>query len=254
MATGWRAVARAKPLWWYCYAIAFTFGVAAVIAGHIERHSIIETGLFTVAFALGAIGFLSAIAPALVTLWRSPIGLPLLTFAHVLVGLVDAMHARQLVADALQLPPHDFDLTVAILALLYYIPLWLAFAAVITVVLALLGVVAGLLLHVPIQLLKPVAPSVSAWENLPKRLLLHGAAAMIFATVCGLLAGLFRAPETVLHPFARLIAYAADYFPAAAYPGIPDGQKVRLHENGVVSVARRDRLTVTIEVTTVKLP
>ncbi|TDR38521.1 hypothetical protein DFR29_12022 [Tahibacter aquaticus] len=254
MLTYWRSRLREKPLWWHCYVIGFVIVVAGALASYFDRYSLIATSLLSLGMAVGAAGFLAAIAPALVVIWRSPIGLALLAFAHLLVGFVAAIKARHLVANALQLPPHDFDLTVAILALLFYPPLWLAFAAVIATVVGFLGLAMALLLHVPTQLLKPLITPPNEWEARGLRLLMHGAAAMALGMVCVLLTQLVEIDEADLRPAARLIAYAVDYHTVGAYPGVPADQKIRLHENGVVSIARLTGLTVTIEVTSVKLP
>jgi hypothetical protein len=40
-----------------------------------------------------------------------------------------------------------------------------------------------------------------------------------------------------LFPLVKWVAYVSDYQPASNYPGIAVGERVRLHENGVVSVA-----------------
>lgn len=72
--------------------------------GYADHHSLIATSLITLGMAMGAAGFLSAAAPALIATLRSPVGLSLLTLGHLLMGLFAVIRARHLVADALQLP------------------------------------------------------------------------------------------------------------------------------------------------------
>lgn len=254
MLTEWRAALRAQPGWWYFYAVGFVLLVGGVGVGYVDRHSLTATSLITLAMIMGAAGFLSAVFPALVLICRSPIGLPLLALVHLLVGMLAAMLARDLVADALQLPPHDFDLTVAILTLVYYPPLWLTVATAISLLLGILGMLAMVVLRLPSALLGPLITPSSEGKARSRRLLAHSVAAMALALSCAQLADILHADTKTSGPAARLIAYYVDYHTAAAYPGIPPGEKIRLHENGVVSIARRNRLEVTIEVTTVKLP
>ena len=40
-----------------------------------------------------------------------------------------------------------------------------------------------------------------------------------------------------LHPLVKWVAYVGDFQPSLAYPGIQANERVRLHENGVISSA-----------------
>jgi hypothetical protein len=66
--------------------------------------------------------------------------------------------------------------------------------------------------------------------------MLHAFGALAVAV---LLVWPFEAASKYLHDkeFVRLVAYAADFHEAASYPGVLPKERVRLHENGIVSSA-----------------
>ena len=57
--------------------------------------------------------------------WRSSLGKLVITLLHGFIFLLSTIPARMLVAEALGLPPQDFDVTVTLFAVLFYLPMWL---------------------------------------------------------------------------------------------------------------------------------
>jgi hypothetical protein len=65
------------------------------------------------------LGFMIWILPWLQKIWHSSFGKLAITFLNGSVLLADVIYARLLVADALGLPPQDFDMTVAVCAWIF---------------------------------------------------------------------------------------------------------------------------------------
>jgi hypothetical protein len=76
-------------------------------------------------FAALRTGFVVWIWPWIQKVYHHPVGI--VTVLHGVVLWLSVVFARKLVAEALRLPPQDFELTVAACVLIFYIPIWLGF-------------------------------------------------------------------------------------------------------------------------------
>lgn len=190
---------------------------------------------------IGTAGFAAGFA-----LWARPLvesalqrrpGKLALAIVHATLLLVSLAIARNLVAAATGLPPQDFDLTVGFVALLCYLP---ALALAATIATGIAAMVFQLLFFTRSLLRKPLAAVAMTIGHMT------GALAL-----CSLVAQLLQVVELQhhhLYPAVRWIAYYSDYHAVPAYPGIAAGARVRLHENGVISTAVKQRGAVSITV------
>ena len=129
-------------------------------------------------------------------------------------------------SSAIGLPAQDFDLTVGLVTLVLCVPVWgVAVAAIFGVIAAIhyLLVLAKMLLN------RSLSEVVVAFGQ------------CIGAFVCAFLS-IYGFEYVTRHhreadPAIRLVAYFVDYQPAPKYPGIGAQERVRLHENGIISVA-----------------
>jgi hypothetical protein len=194
------------------------------------------TGIQNVLFFLSvfgfAIGFLFWSSPSIGKAWKHPIGKVAISVGHVIVLLFATVFARFVVASALGLPPQDFELTVSFLAFLLYLPAW---SLVVSFILGVAAIVFQI------------------WSYLSK---INKSVQMI-GHMFGALAICFFAEysfdfvfnnEASLHPLVRHLAFVADYQPAPEYPGIKPKERIRLHENGIISSARRENGKVLINI------
>jgi hypothetical protein len=111
----------AERLYLGAFAVMFLGFVSSGISGNISYFR----GTTLLGCIACSLGFLLWIFPWLQKIWHTSFGKLAITFLNGSVLLVDIIFARLLVADALGLPPQDFDLTVAVCAWIFYIPVWL---------------------------------------------------------------------------------------------------------------------------------
>jgi hypothetical protein len=188
-----------------------------------------------------ATAFLMWVAPKLRALWKYPMRRFALVALHATILFVAVPIARHFTAVAIGLPPQDFDITVAFVALELYPALW-----VLTLSLGAMSLSVGLLL---VSMITSLLSSfhwtafgrANNWEQRSHRLgfraWLHAMGATLVAVGAAMLWGwhanlLLSQPDLI-----RRVAYLTDYQPAAKYPGVDAGARLRLHENGVVSYA-----------------
>lgn len=169
-------------------------------------------------------GFLTTVWPSVRARWQHPAARAAHVPAHAVILVLSILLARNEVAAVLQLPPQDFDIAVSLMSLLTYLVLW-------WLVIASLACVIGLTLL--------VKGFFSTKRGLNQLWLLSTAAGAIAFGVTAALAlqdGIDR--RGVVTPLIEWTAYWGDYHRVERYPGAEGGERVRLHENGIVSVAR----------------
>lgn len=184
--------------------------------------------LLLLAFTHFGIGFTLWCWPRIIKTWGNFFGKAIITVAHLFILLVATVFARNLVASALGLPPQDFDLTVSFWTLILYIPAW-AFATSIA-----LGVIA--IVFQTVGILRNFFGSADL-ELFKMFLLMAGALYLSFSI--GTVFNFAQENKEVFYPMVRWIAYASDFQQAPLYPGIKPNERIRLHENGVISVAHQ---------------
>jgi hypothetical protein len=212
--------------------------------------------------AICAIGFGSWIFPWLRKLWRSAMGKLVLAWLHAVVVVLTLIPAYSLVAEAVELPPQDFEVTVALCAAVLFLPIaWIdVFLFPIAILSVLLFFAFGVLSLLNVMLssegwrllilcLKPNFPtaayrlrrfveqgrskSVEHASNSWGRAL--GAFMLVF--VVAVAHEQYPSAKAYLKPIVRGVAYLADYQQVPKYPGIDGNRRSRIHENGIVSCA-----------------
>lgn len=245
------------------YALAFTCGVMGITISALLSQSLWAERLLLLAGILFGLGFCFRITPILKSIWSSSAGKWVIGGLNVGVWFLAHVPARLAVAKALGLPPQDFDMTVSIWTVATYPAVWIAFVSLLTCCLCATLMLAYFVLQVSVWPL--IAESIDFLSRLMPSSIEHRltteerrrvlARYMGHTTGCAMLAlgaaavlGAYTAVQQSCLPVIPWIAYVADYQEAPAYPGIPKSQRVRLHENGVVSYAVRDGGTVRINV------
>lgn len=202
----------------------------------------------TISSALIIGGFLMWCLPAarwMRDVWERPFGKTPIVLLHVLVLLVATSLSRFVVSDALGLPPQSFDLTVGFLALIFYLPAWMAVAAVIFMIFGFLLTIAVVIAALAIGSVQILAPllKVVGFNYSPTRnsamALFHSAGAI--ATGLVLITSYSFLTETYqpwILSAIRFTAVKADFHPASNYPGVNPGERVHPLENGYIAYAR----------------
>lgn len=178
---------------------------------------------------------------------------------HISVIFGAAIPARLVVSESTGLPPQDFDLSVALITGLMYVPIWLGAFGVFLLLLAigqislsaLRSVVSSPIRHI-VVLFKIEHGAVHRWAfgqlKESTRLFKLAIGTYFLFAVTAVVSALLMFFIVRQSDFVRLVAYYADFQTMHRYPCIKNDQRVRLHENGVASVATRNGLDVTIKI------
>ncbi|EEF26115.1 conserved hypothetical protein, partial [Ricinus communis] len=220
----------------------------------------------TVIFGAGVValvvGFVLRTRKVFTRLWKSWLGKVVTVMYSALAAVVAAIPARHIVAGALHLPSTDFPITLSFWTVLCTPQVWLAGAAVaVTAGYALLLCsigIAFLSMHDPIdRVVEAVANALPSDWMWPQKIVegrgrflvfafLDTIAAAVVAVLLG--QGVVASYNEVNHPnLVRFFAYYADYDMVTGYPGVQQ-KPFRLHDNGVVSYARKQSWDASIEV------
>lgn len=187
-----------------------------------------------------AIGFVVWCWPFLVNAWAHPVGKVIIAILHLLVLLLSTAFARFVVASSLGLPPQDFDLTVSFVVIALYIPVWSIVASLFLGGAALVFEIFGLM--------GMIAPQ--SFGSTVK-FFAHMSGALVLCFFFGRTFEYVVEHERYLYPLIKRVAFISDFQPAAKYPGIGDNERIRLHENGVISFAQIQDGEVQIVVRTI---
>lgn len=210
----------------------------SLIAGYVTPSlKALHQGLLFTASIMFALGFAVWCKPAVQRVWENSVARLIVIVPHLLVILLAAGYARNVVSSALGLPPQDFDVTVGLLTLVFYVPIWSLIVSFVVGVVAVLLYMGGLLIGV---FQRPFSESVK----------LFGQAGGAFA-ICFYSSTIFdfaQSNQESIHPFIKWVALYGDFQTAPLYPGIGPQERVRLHENGVISSASVENNTVVVRV------
>ncbi len=221
---------RCQPGWLQFYfvgALVAALMSAAIFVSKLSDSALLADVIRWLMSAFGvlfAIGFIIWCWPSLQSFWQRGIGKVAVLLVNGFALLFATGQARALVSSSLQLPPQDFELTVAFFTPLY---LFMFFYELAT---------AGLLLVGFFFLLRWIYKAWQSAKSFHARELGHA----LGAIAAGVVASILVAPATRFifdAEFVRRIAYGADFHEAANYPGVLPKERVRLHENGIVSSA-----------------
>lgn len=188
---------------------------------------VIQHALLFIASLGFAVGFSIWCWSYLVKTWAHPIGKVIITVSHLFVFLLATILARNLVSSAIGLPPQDFDLTVGFMAFAFYIPAWSIVASV------LLGIFAIIL-----ELIWLISMVTELSSRSKMKVLANMFGAIAVCSYSGNIYNLVSKNEKSLYPLVKWVAFLSDFQAAPLYPGIGKDERVRLHENGIISVAK----------------
>jgi hypothetical protein len=256
------------------------FGLLAIGYGTAAIQGRLSYGFYSAVLVAGGIcagGFGAWIVPWLRRIWRSAMGKLVLAWLHAIAVVVALIPAQALVAQALELPPQDFEITVALCAVVLFLPIvWIHIFLLPMAVLSLLLFI----VFVGAALVNTVLGS-GVWEVLIgfleqtfpteasrlRRMVEHGRSrstdlawnsmgcglgAFMLLFVAAVAQEQYPHAKAYLTPIVRGVAYIGDYQPIPNYPGIDGHRRARVHENGVVSYAEEQGWDIHISVDTVR--
>jgi len=209
------------------YIIASFLGLLGLIvtSKSLAIHSGYGFAAFGASLAGFAFGFIAWSLPWLRSMWHHTIGRTVILILNVLVLLLSTAPSRNIVASAIGLPPQDFELSVGFVALAMYSVAWCFVVAIPIGMLAIAFQLAAFF-----QSLLRGSLNRTAARNFGHFL---GAFALLMAIA--LVADGYSTLQQRAYPAVRWIAFFSDYQAAPAYPGVHADERIRLHENGVIS-------------------
>jgi hypothetical protein len=221
---------RQRPLHEKIYATSFSVVIVLLIANVVfpGARPVIMT-LYVIAAHGFIAGFVAWLWPILKARWDTSLGLVAKTVLHVIAFLIANVGARYQVSKALGLPAQDFDLTVNFIVLLMYLPAWGLILAVLLTPTFIVGFP---------MMLWALCANKEQHERRVATGVAHLMGAMGVAIYAAQLFQYAAESTAAVRSVVRVVAAFADYQPAVSYPGIKPGDRIRLHENGIVSSAK----------------
>lgn len=184
---------------------------------------------------------------------------------HTFVGILAIVLARSLVFNSLQLPPQYFDLTIGIVALFAYIPLYISLILlVLTVTYIVMAITATLLMFVHTFASTFTLPFFNFQYQINRflrklksysmKLWLHSFGAIVLTFTIALVLDQLHLLRSQIKEPIKIFAYIADFQSAGNYPGVPCNVRIRLLDNGVIAIAKRGENKIQIDITNFKEP
>ncbi|MCF5163303.1 hypothetical protein GIW45_04120 [Pseudomonas congelans] len=239
----------------------YGFSIVVVVLGMLLS-VLMGFAILNIAILLASLGFVVGFMFAclriyrwFISVWDKPFGKTPVILLHLLVLLISTVISRQVVAEALGLPPQSFDITVGFLVLVFYIPAWLLLGSIVFTLLGfllLIGVMLGSLLLIPLSFIASLLNVFSLRSYLRRAWSKVVPAGLSFTNVQGhsvgallsgvILINLYGALVSDTRPWVyssvRLIAVLSDFQPAANYPGVQAGEYAHPLDNGFVAIAK----------------
>lgn len=253
----WSSLSLSVRFYW-CAVAVFVIGIARDrISGSYEVDLLTLT-----AFSLFAFGFIFRASGFVAGSWRTPWRKVVSVVVHAVVLIMSLASAKRVVSEALGLPAQDFESTVSLLALEFYVLALLVAFAIILMIFSIIAALASWILMISqapfindfLLIFSNVFPSNSTIRNFIQ----VGRGELAFALICHCLGSMIVAAVMVetwdrnIKMFTdnpaiiKVLAYSLDYRNLTQYPGIEHNDMAVLHENGVVSYARLNGWDVNI--------
>lgn len=205
-----------------------------------------------ISFLIFGIGFIAWCVTYITKFLEHPIGkLPLIAL-NLMVLLIATVLAGTLVSSSTGLHFKDFELTVGLIALIFYIPVMCAVIAI-TLVTLLFSLELLFFINKVSRIIFPwlyliQLDSKKKDKEFPFAVVAHVIGAIMTAALAYTIYDMSRLYKHKMYPFVKLFAYYSDFQPAPLYPGIKPDERVNFHENGIISVAslKNDEVVIAV--------
>jgi hypothetical protein len=205
------------------------FFVALGLISLLPNWPIFSGSLLLLASFLLMIGFLIWHIPLMSKIWMHEHGKIAVSIAHIFILLLTTVLARNLLTQSLGLPGKDFQLSLSLLTLILYLPVWLA---VVSIVFGIGFYILGLITNQKSTASRYIGHALGSSGTL---IVLY----FIF---------LIASRSEGLQSLVRILAFYSDYESASNYPETRPNERINFHENGVISTAWHTNGDVVISV------
>lgn len=224
------------------YSIAFVFFILFFLIGYCLPDNTTKNIIMMVrnilTIILICIGFTLQSISTIKKIWGHWIGKIIISFLNFITFFISKALSRILISDTFGLPVKDFEMTSEILTLTFYLPILFLLLSIVFIFLYLLQMI---YISLQVELLKKVLAKFLSDLNLPFMVLIGRFFATFFISIFLWYAGnkiLFAIADKSSFVRAKMIpflAYWCDYQALWKYPNLRKGERVILHENGIIS-------------------
>ena len=225
----------------------YLFGISVIAFSTIlilnRQNNIITLVILSAGIILFCLGFMFWCYSLLKMRWIINTAKIFLILLNIPIYLISEFLSRFIIAQTLNLPVKDFELTLKALTSIFYIPVGVFLSCFILMVFAFLVMFFGMLVET-------ITSSLPKFKYKFKFIYLCRLFGVIsIVSIINSVSGNIIIQNTpLIIKTIKNIAFYGDYQEMRKYPTIKEGERVILHENGVISVASKINNEIVIDV------
>lgn len=225
----------------------YLFGISVIAFSTIlilnRQNNIITLVILSAGIILFCLGFMFWCYSLLKMRWIINTAKIFLILLNIPTYLISEFLSRFIIAQTLNLPVKDFELTLKALTSIFYIPVGVFLSCFILMMFAFLAMVFGMLVET-------ITSSLPKFKYKFKFIYLCRLFGVIsIVSIINSVSGNIIIQNTpLIIKTIKNIAFYGDYQEMRKYPTIKEGERAILHENGVISVARKINNEIVIDV------
>ena len=225
----------------------YLFGISVIAFSTIlilnRQNNIITLVILSAGIILFCLGFMFWCYSLLKMRWIINTAKIVLILLNIPTYLISEFLSRFIIAQTLNLPVKDFELTLKALTSIFYIPVGVFLSCFILMMFAFLVMVFGMLVET-------ITSSLPKFKYKFKFIYLCRLFGVIsIVSIINSVSGNIIIQNTpLIIKTIKNIAFYGDYQEMRKYPTIKEGERVILHENGVISVASKINNEIVIDV------
>ena len=225
----------------------YLFGISVIAFSTIlilnRQNNIITLVILSAGIMLFCLGFMFWCYSLLKMRWIINTAKIFLILLNIPIYLISEFLSRFIIAQTLNLPVKDFELTLKALTSIFYIPVGVFLSCFILMMFAFLVMVFGMLVET-------ITSSLPKFKYKFKFIYLCRLFGVIsIVSIINSVSGNIIIQNTpLIIKTIKNIAFYGDYQEMRKYPTIKEGERVILHENGVISVASKINNEIVIDV------
>ena len=225
----------------------YLFGISVIAFSTIlmlnRQNNIITLVILSAGIMLFCLGFMFWCYSLLKMRWIINTAKIFLILLNIPTYLISEFLSRFIIAQTLNLPVKDFELTLKALTSIFYIPVGVFLSCFILMMFAFLVMVFGMLVET-------ITSSLPKFKYKFKFIYLCRLFGVIsIVSIINSVSGNIIIQNTpLIIKTIKNIAFYGDYQEMRKYPTIKEGERVVLHENGVISVASKINNEIVIDV------
>ena len=225
----------------------YLFGISVIVFSTIlmlnRQNNIITLVILSAGIMLFCLGFMFWCYSLLKMRWIINTAKIFLILLNIPTYLISEFLSRFIIAQTLNLPVKDFELTLKALTSIFYIPVGVFLSCFILMVFAFLVMFFGML----VETITSSLPKFKYKFKFIYLCRLFGAISII--SIINSVSGNIIIQNTpLIIKTIKSMAFYGDYQEMRKYPTIKEGERVILHENGVISVASKINNEIIIDV------